>query len=174
MIGSGFHPNIADYWEVLLPTVFRFSEIALRRRVTIVWRYMKVELGPRPKKSTPDAYRHMHELPPVPLRGGMEFFANSAFFTLRAVAAQNHNDRVGLKPAIFRTAETGSTLAPPSVNPIQQARRFEFRQACIVQSLSSRGCQPGHHRATPANRSPLRSAMSLFQVVKSSVLNFDR
>ena len=46
--------------------------------------------------STPDLCCDIHEWPVEPLRGRTNFFAYAAFFTLRAHAAQNHNDRVGL------------------------------------------------------------------------------
>ncbi len=46
--------------------------------------------------STPDLCCDIHEWPVEPLRGSTNFFAHAAFFTLRARAARNRYDRVGL------------------------------------------------------------------------------
>ncbi len=50
--------------------------------------------------STPDLCCDIHEWPVEPLRGSTNFFAHAAFFTLRARAARNRYDRVGLFPAV--------------------------------------------------------------------------
>jgi len=43
-----------------------------------------------------DLCRDLHEWPQHPLQGGIEFFASAAIFVLRARAAQNLNDCIGL------------------------------------------------------------------------------
>jgi hypothetical protein len=69
----------------------------------------------RPVHSTTEPRCGMHEWQDSPPRDGIRVFAHAAFPALRAHAARNRYDRVGLGAA-FRTAET---------NPNQ--RQFECR-----------------------------------------------
>ena len=60
----------------------------------------KVRFVPRLVNSKPDPHRDYHEWPVDPLRGSTEFYADAAFSSLRVLAAQNHNGRVGLTAAV--------------------------------------------------------------------------
>jgi hypothetical protein len=98
--------------------------------------------------STSDPYCTLPEWLAIPLRGSTDFYADAAFFTLRAHAARKPNSQSGLIAALHCGSHEGPFRAvragPSSLGELQKSPHSSLRlpeQWCAVHERQQyRGC----------------------------------
>jgi len=113
---------------------------------------------PRPVSSPLDPCCHLHERPVVLLRDSMKFFVHAAFLSPRAHAAQKHNDRVGLNPAIPQRVQRPQHLSPKRKRPHLTAGPCHFFSDRLDQFFSLSTILPAEiHGIMPRSLAPVSS-----------------